>query len=337
VDEAAFSNKTRPDYYNLEHPPLGKYIIAASIAFCGDKPLCWRLPGIIEASVLVAVLGLSTAARRSPAWYAAGAAAALAAAADPVLYRSAAVAMLDIHLAFFTGLSIAAASRGRLTLAAVLAGLAASVKYSGVAAVFAAMLVAVAYLGAKRGTVEAARILLVSLAVFALVHVPLAAYFGPGRLVEETLRALEWHTTPRPEGPPTSTPLEWVLNANPFYYSFAPGPVAAETNTIIHFYAIAGTLLAATALARGKCHQPPYTAGPLNYAMVFAVYALVMALGNTTLYSFYAVQLTPGAAATVASMTACAAGTRPHQARLIPWRRELPLSTVVEREARGPV
>jgi 4-amino-4-deoxy-L-arabinose transferase-like glycosyltransferase len=56
---------------NLEHPPLGKLLIAASMAVFGDNGIGWRLPSVIAAMVaLVAVYRIVREADRS-AWLAA--------------------------------------------------------------------------------------------------------------------------------------------------------------------------------------------------------------------------------------------------------------------------
>ncbi len=301
VDESMFSNKTRPDYYNLEHPPLGKYIIALSIALLGDDPLNWRVPGIVEASLLPAILGVALYyARRDPLGALAGAVAALALAADPIVSYSASVAMLDIHLAFFEALTLGLLVGGRRRLALVAAGLTLSVKMSGVAAVL--LLIGYSLLfdegvrGKLRGVSEA---ILIPVLVYAILLAPLAAYFGPVKLVDETMRAIEWHTTSRPPGPPTSTPIEWILNGNPFYYSFGPVAFAGVLNTVLHIEAL--ILAAPLIVASSALRRPPASIGSLLYVSVIATYLIVYLMGNKTLYSFYSVQLSPAMAAGIAS------------------------------------
>ena len=43
---------------NIEHPPLGKVLIAGSMAIFGDGPLGWRLPSIIAALIAIAAVYL---------------------------------------------------------------------------------------------------------------------------------------------------------------------------------------------------------------------------------------------------------------------------------------
>ncbi len=309
VNASLYSEKIAKEYYNLEHPPLGKYIIAASMAFCGDRPFCWRLPGIVEAALspLLLALGIWLALRRSPWWlrgFASGIGA-VALASEPILARAGSVAMLDIHLAFFTLLSLLALANGRTRMAMILGGLAASVKFSGAASLLAVPLAILAYRGARSAARVFGESVFIGIIIYIIVNIPLALYFGPLRLIEETLSGLSWHITPRPEGPPTSTPIGWILNSNPFYYTFSPGPVAAVVNTPLHLLVLASLPILAVYSWR-RCLAG--AAASMTYVAVIGIYLLVMALGNNTLYSFYSVQLSPAAAASLASLTAMAGG-----------------------------
>jgi len=303
VNESMFSGKTNPDYYNLEHPPLAKYIIALSILMLGDGPIAWRAPSILEAG-LIPVLLFAAYARRDPpaALVLAGIAGAFAAAGDRILATSGSLAMLDIHLAFFGSIAFALSLHGRHRMAAFAAGLATAVKYSGAAFVIAVALVRAWKRGTPRGWATAfSETILIAVLAFALTFAPLAFYFGPERIIDEIVGGLGWHTTPRPEGPPTSTPAGWIINANPFYFTYAYVAVGAEVTVPLHLYAIAVAPLLVLAAGCHKERGEMIIGGPAMYFSVLAIYLLVILLGNNTLYSFYAVQLTPGAAASIAS------------------------------------
>lgn len=304
----AYSNKTGDNYYNLEHPPLGKYIIALSMVLCGDTPLCWRLPGILEATALPIILYLAWAARRPvrALYVVAGTISAVALASDRILHVDASVAMLDIHLAFFTGLSVALAVRRRYTLALAVAALASTVKMSGLAAVGGVLLLGVADSLSRRRTVDAARRVLEAILITALiwivVYVPLTLRFTPQDLVHETLAALRWHTTSRPEGPPTSTPPGWILNSNPFGFTYSGMLALAETTSVAEAAFLASSVWIALLIAyRSLRGRPiPWAAGSLVYVSTLLLYAGVYLMGNKTLYSFYAVQLSPPGASALA-------------------------------------
>ncbi len=291
-----YSGSTDPDYVNPEHPPLGKYLIALSMVVCGDRPVCWRMPGIIEAVLLPAVLYIGYYAGFSREGLApalsAGLAAAAAAGADLALRYAASVAMLDIHLAFFTGVAVAALAAGSWRAALLAAGLAASVKYSGFFLVPALWL----YIlldggGAKRRLARFAASIVVPVAVVAATWLPFALAWSPGWVVDQVWGALEWHTSSRPPGPPTSTPIGWLLNANPFYYSYSPmiGGIVTEELHVPAF--VLAALVSVAALLRGR-----RAAGAFSYVSIIGGYLLLYAIGNRTLYSFYVVQLTPAMA-----------------------------------------
>jgi predicted membrane-bound dolichyl-phosphate-mannose-protein mannosyltransferase len=301
-----YSGNTNPDYFNLEHPPLGKYLIALSILACGDRPICWRLPGIIEAGLIPLMLGLALIASRyrvakESARYLAGVTAALAASADPILYLSGSVAMLDIHLAFFEALAMSLFILGKRRLALVAAGLAFAVKFSGAGVILALMGYDVLTSPRLReGLRRVSEDILLPFITSIIALVPLFAYFGIRRLIVETINALKWHTTSRPPGPPTSTPLGWIVNSNPFYYSYYPVAMAGILNSVLH---IAALLLLIPLIAYGLSRESPLiAAGPLLYTGVLAMYLIVWLLGNHTFYSFYAVQLTPAMALTIAGL-----------------------------------
>lgn len=303
VNESMYSNKTNPDYFNLEHPPLGKYIIALSMLLYGDNPLGWRLPSILEAGMIPLILGLAfwAASRRTMLSILIAIAAAAAAAADPILVYAGSLAMLDIHLAFFLSLSLALLVAGRRRPALIAAGLASSVKMSGVAGILAIMLYDLLYGSLRERAKRLSEDILLPLLVYVIVMIPLIAYFGPVDIVRETINALKWHTTSRPPGPPTSTPIGWILNENPFYYSFNPIIEPAVVATSLHALAVA-SIIPLVILGSTLDRYRTVTVAPFFYIGTLAVYALVWLLGNRTFYSFYAVELTPAMAGIIASI-----------------------------------
>jgi len=297
-----YSGDTKPDYLNLEHPPLGKYIIASSMLTCGDNPRCWRLPSNLEAALMPVILYLGFSVKRvlrgsrreGLLGITAGLAASAAVASDVSLRYCGAIALLDIHQAFFEAVAIAFLASGSLRGFILGYSLAGSVKYSG----FFLMPVAWAWIALERwGWRRRARFFLASIVVPALVLVavssPLILYLGPIRWYKEAvIGALGWHTTSRPPGPPTSTPLGWILNANPFYFSYAI-MIGGETTTAMHVAAIAaGAFAIVYYISRNRL-----PAGAASYFSILGLYILLYIIGNKTLYSFYVVQLAPAAAA----------------------------------------
>jgi len=313
-----WSGETEDTYYNPEHPPLGKYIIGLSMILCGDRPLCWRMPGIVEASLIPTILYLAyyLTRRQDYAGIAAGLAAALAAASSLSLRYEASVAMLDIHQAFFSTLAIAFMTAERPLLAAVMIGLAGSVKYSGLFLV-PALWVYPLIRGLPRR--ERALIFLESILVPPLVIValssPLIVHFGFKWFWDNAIvGAISWHTQSRPPGPPASSPGGWLINANPFYFDYNT-MIGGVANSLLHIAALA---LGAVVVVYASYGRGWPAAGSLSLYSILAMYLLLSNLGifhipgvsgNKTLYSFYLVQLVPASAAVYGDSVAVRGGS----------------------------
>ena len=256
------------NYYNLEHPPLAKYVIAA-VEAVRDEPIFWRLPSMALGAATLLLVFLAAKKAAGGLW-------ALAAAAlmlfDSTFRAMSGIAMLDVYLAFFTALLAYLHLSGRLLGTGAALGLAASVKYSGAFPVFG-----LAYLYARRRELFAlVAVLTVATAVFLLVSLPLISHFGLARWVNELIGAYRWHTTTRPPGPTASTPLDWLLMQNSF---------ALDVN----LYA-SGTPLYLLALIYALYKRDDAS---ILFLSTYGGYWLVYLAGNHTLYSFYTAHFTP--------------------------------------------
>ncbi len=308
IDFYNSSGRTGEDYFNLEHPPLGKYLIALSMIVCGDRPLCWRIPGIIEAFLIPVIIYFTFARRNSTLSIITGGLGALLAGSDIIIHRDASVALLDIHLAFFTALTILALGRNHETLAAIFSGLAFMVKMSGAAAVGAVFFYLILKYLSRRDykliIKTISRTILIVFIVGLIIYSPLIAYFGPQKIISETSGALRWHTTSRPEGPPTSTPIGWLLNTNPFVFSYSLVEASARTTSIIELTAfIVSVIMLAWSVFLSLNKKFLNTPGSYTLIAIFLMYAVIWILGNHTFYSFYAVQLAPAAASALSEFT----------------------------------
>ncbi|ASJ01044.1 dolichyl-phosphate-mannose--protein mannosyltransferase [Thermococcus gorgonarius] len=117
------------NYLNTEHPFLGKDFIMLAMILGGDRPLVWRIPGIILYGLLQ-LLVLLTAYRITRS-YIASLIALFFAAVDPLLQATAVTAMLDIYVAFFVALFVFLFVYSRDMGAGFSAGLAGATKVSG--------------------------------------------------------------------------------------------------------------------------------------------------------------------------------------------------------------
>jgi predicted membrane-bound dolichyl-phosphate-mannose-protein mannosyltransferase len=256
-------------YYNLEHPPLAKYVIAA-VEAVRDEPIFWRLPSMALGAATLLLVFLAAKKLAGELW-------ALAAAAlmlfDNTFRAMSGVAMLDIYLGFFTALLAYLHLSGQLLGTGAALGLATSVKYSGAFPVFGLV-----YIYARRSFRELAAVLLMAMSIFLLVNMPIAGRLGIERWIHEIISALSWHTTSRPPGPTASTPLDWLFMQNSFTLHVNPNVYASGTPAY----------LAALIYALYKRDDTS-----ILFLSTYGGYWLVYLAGNHTLYSYYTAHFSP--------------------------------------------
>ncbi len=287
------------DYMNLEHPPLGKYFVAISMLVCGDRPVCWRLPSIASGAV---ILVLQYALLRSVLGGLWGSVLAVLVPALTLVDRTfrslTVVAMLDAQLSLFTYAAFFYAFRGRVLKSSALLSLAFSTKFSGAFAVPAL------YPDYARRRPPAYAILLLiyaPLATFLVLSVPLMVFRGDLlRWWSEAVEgAVRWHLTTKTEpgrGPPSASPWDWLVGANPFVLRYrceeGAGCVAdlvASGNPALY---VAAALLSIYAIPRLR--RLPDGGRAWTYTWItWLMYVVLWIAGNRSQYSFYMVQLTP--------------------------------------------
>lgn len=271
------------DYLNTEHPPLAKYIMGLSMLLLGDKPLSWRTPSIILGSLTILIVYLIVSRLTSPL---VGLAVFIFAFFDPILRGLSSIAMLEIYVTFFIALSMLLTLKGRYWLSAISIGLAAASKLTGVFPILALLIYMV-----LKGEHPSKAILLsiyIPLTVWIAVNTPFISYMGIQQWIQSIEGGLRWHLTPRPEGPPTSTPWGWFINENPFPLHYSPD-LSASVNPAIYILALVSLIF--TPYLSVKVRE--YLIPPLWFTVTFIGYVLVYFMGNRTMYSFYALTLTP--------------------------------------------
>ncbi|MGC8566564.1 MAG: glycosyltransferase family 39 protein [Caldisphaera sp.] len=293
-----YSGETQPNYYNFEHPPLAKYIIATSIALLGDKPINWRIPSVIMASLIPLILYLGISWNKGIKWIFLGALSALIASSDKILIVMGSVALLDIYATFFLTISLIFAFRQKLLLSAAFIGLASVSKETGLFGVLALIILIVAKYGKSIESIKKIlEAIIIIIGIMLITYIPLFYHFGTLYVIQQTLGGYRWDLQSRPPGPPASNPSGWLINSDPFVLSYSP-ILAAETSPIIEIPALVSSVsifLSCILYKRKFC----YNAGAIFYIIIFLGFWLVYAAGNHTLYSFYSVTLTPAAAVSI--------------------------------------
>jgi predicted membrane-bound dolichyl-phosphate-mannose-protein mannosyltransferase len=274
------------NYLNTEHPPLVKYIIGFSMLTLGDEPINWRIPGIIAGSITILLVYLIVAKLINNEFIALFVY--LFAFTDPILRAMSSIAMLDIYTALFIALSAWFAVRRNYLLSGIAVGLASSCKLTGVFSAGALLL----FMAIHRKSSAKQLILypvLIPFLVWLLFNFPLIANFGFQKWFGNIVGSLSWGITSRPPGPPASTPWGWFVNENVFWLNFNPN-VSASVTPVIYFTALIALIFVPYL---GHRINRNYLVPGLWFSITFLGYVFVYIIGNRTLYSFYAVTLSP--------------------------------------------
>ncbi|MEM4971860.1 MAG: glycosyltransferase family 39 protein [Sulfolobales archaeon] len=276
------------NYYNMEHPPLGKYILILSMASIGDNPVGWRIPGMISGGILCIAVGLMVREATKRDIYAI--LASILAASDPLIRNMAGVAMLDIYLSLFTALSIYAAIRNSWTLSGIFLGLAISTKMSGVFTALPLLIISIIN-GRSIGKIYRDLILIPG-AIFIALNLPIIQLFGLKTWYDQSIvGAISWHLktkTAPGEGPPISAPWMWLYGDNPFYLTVSPDTVARG-----NIYVYLGSIALSAALLPTAGLFRCMSMLTVSTYMTWLGYVILWILGNHSQYSFYMVQLSP--------------------------------------------
>jgi len=276
------------EYYNLEHPPLGKYIIALAMLLLGDNPINWKIPGIIEYAIVTLLVFFIVYKLTGPI---PAIVSSIILYFDHMLLNIASVSMLEIHILLFLTLSLFFLVRGRLLLSSIMMGLAGSVKLSGFFPAVALYIIA-QYEGMdfKRAFILS---FIMPLLVLGVTCFPLYAIFGLETVIINLISSIGWHTSIKHQlnqGPPVSAPWEWFINKNPFYFHFNPD-MAAVVNPPIYIFGLVLSFILAMLLANNIRRRQSYPS--LYMLSIMFGYVLMYVLGGRTQYSYYASLFTP--------------------------------------------
>ncbi len=284
--------KNLENYFNLEHPPLAKYIIGFFIFLFGYTYWAWRIPSWIIGNLIVILSFLIT--RKIVGENVFGNIAGIIVAAlimsDPNIWIMHGIAMLDIYLAFFSLLSIYYLLKDKIILSSISYGLALSSKLPAVFLIFPFL-----YYITKKYNERIKRLIygiLIPFSVYVILNIPLLVYFGLTKwFYDSFLHGFEWgitsgHISDAPNQ--VSKPWQWLLNINPFYFGTYYSNVF-YANVNIYFMILWLVTIPIMFLVRDN---KIILVGIYPLFMYFG-YILIYILGNDTLFSFYVSQFMP--------------------------------------------
>jgi len=274
------------NYLNTEHPFLGKDLIMLGM-LAEDKPINWRLPGII-AFVLIGVLVVLATYRISGS-YLAALIALIFAVADPTLEATAVTAMLDIHVALFVALFTTLLVYERREVSGFAVGLAAAAKLSGV---FGYPILLIEALRKERRFIR----FLLTIALlpglgFLIPNAPAIAVVGFEKWLEDFLGSFRWHLSNKGGHPAASPVWEWFINKKAFPFHYNPN-IFAQTDPFLLLSMVLFILALPWLYRRRGRLLIPYGV----FWSTVGFFVLQYLLGGTTQFSFYATVLVPPAA-----------------------------------------
>lgn len=290
------------NYFNLEHPPLGKYVIAATIALIGDSPVLWRIPIVAAGAITIVLLYLTLVELTHRRLV--GLLIGVLATIDPLAKTLFSIELLDGYVALTTVIAMYLVAKRRYR-PAFLAGLIGGLfKMSGL---FVLIPVSVVILRQKlksdksfqffaystSSTILSAIILyVVALSVSSL---PLILYRGFSTWIDEGLIGpLGWHLSVKCTAncPPVSAPWDWFLGTNSFILFYSSKGLGVEAAGLYPVWL--ATLMLTFLLLPSACRKSRLLAlSSLFLLGVFSGYLLIWILGGRTQYSFYSIQLEP--------------------------------------------
>ncbi|WP_297469734.1 dolichyl-phosphate-mannose--protein mannosyltransferase [Thermococcus sp.] len=275
------------DYLNTEHPFLGKDIIMTSMVLLGDKPIYWRLPGIIEFALIELFVVLAT--YRISRSYLASLIALAFVVADPTLQATSIAAMLDIHVAFFVALFVLALAYEKELGSAVAIGLAGAAKLSGA---FGWPVLLYRALKRENSFIRFFSIVVIIPGIaFLIPEITIIKAIGFIPWLEQFLGSFKWHLSYKGPNPNTSPFWQWFVNYRAFPFHFNPN-VFASTDPVL----LLGMVVLILAMPWLHRRKPGILAPFMVFWSTIGFFALQYVLGGKTQFSFYATVLVPPAA-----------------------------------------
>jgi len=291
------SGKDLTNYFNLEQPPLAKYIIGIFIYFLGYNYWVWRIPSWILGDLIIILSFLITRKIVGNNIFGniAGIITSVLIISDPNIWVMHGIAMLDIYVSFFSLLSLYYLIKDDILKASISFGLSFSSKFPGAFLIFPLL-----YYIRKINISRIKRLLyviLLPLLVYLSLNLLLIIYFGFFSWFNQSfLGALEWgitsgHIANAPNQ--ISSPWQWLLNIHPFDLGTYNGSnlYLNSFHALVNNYIIILWLILTPLIFILKDRK--VIVSYLYPLSIYLGFFLVYFLGNTTLFTYYITDFMP--------------------------------------------
>jgi len=289
-------------YYNLEHAPLAKYLIGLAITLGSDNPIYWRIPSII-AGVLTNLLIYFTIKRfTGNPWL--GNIASLIAGLDPLMRILSSIALLDIHVALWTSITLYMVSCGKIRWAILTLALGSLFKINTLLLALPIVIyVLTSKYMEKRSLLESftttilAIVSLISTTLcFQIISsIPLIQYFGLREWMwNSVFGAIKWHLSikcVKPPCPVSSNPWDWFMGRGGFILYYYPNGDKVVAIGFYPLWLVSLTLALYTYPISRRIRSNYYASTSLIGLLIS--YIILWLAGNRQQYSFYSVQFIP--------------------------------------------
>lgn len=295
------------NYFNLEHPPLGKYLIIISILLLGDHPVAWRIPSLICTSLIFVLAYIIT--REILIDFLKPKYATLISLItlilmyfDNIYHRVGILAILDPSLAFFTILGVyffIKCPYGKTTnqiTRTIIFSLAGIIKFSGLFIVPADIIEGFLVKGnilkkLRHGFGAILRYYAVFPLILILFSLPLIQYFGPITWYKVSIEgAIRWHTSTKLLTNTTYySPLDWFLGRHAIILwtdIYTRTPVKAVGIPQVYL----SSLVIGYILFPLIYNLPKFRRLITSSNSIILMYILLYIIGNKSLFSYYIIQ-----------------------------------------------
>lgn len=314
---------------NLEHPPLGKLLIAGGIRAFGDRPIGWRAASLVFGTAAMLAMYWMVRSAGGGSWLALGAASVMA--ADNLFLVHGRIATLDVFAVAFMLAGAALYLRDRPLVAGLVLGAGACAKVVvGYALATLVVLEVLRVVLPDEGSGTASRALVTArlrplavcgataavtfLTILGVLDARFTTFDGPVTHTRYMLgyagneRALT-HPSRGVSFAPTSKPVQWLVNREPIvYYRSAPGPSGRTTvlfqgriNPFVIYLAVPALLAAAWGAVRARDDVSRLA---VAWFLGTFVAFVVVSLDHRYNYLYYMLAVLPGVYLAVARMFA---------------------------------